>query len=62
MLSEKSAVMAVGLSTDRPDAILVSIDLFLNSRRVQLVNFASRHALPTIFGFRDCVEAGGLMS
>jgi putative ABC transport system substrate-binding protein len=47
---------------DRPDAVFVSIDLFLNSRRVQLVNLASRHAIPTIFGFRDCVEAGGLMS
>jgi putative ABC transport system substrate-binding protein len=50
------------ISKERTDAILVSIDLFLNSRRVQLVNLASRHAIPTIFGFRDCVEAGGLMS
>jgi putative tryptophan/tyrosine transport system substrate-binding protein len=49
-------------SKDRPDAVFVSIDLFLNSRRVQLVNLASRHAVPTMFGFRDCVEAGGLMS
>jgi putative ABC transport system substrate-binding protein len=49
-------------SNERTDAIFVSIDLFLNSRRVQLVNLASRHAIPTIFGFRDCVEAGGLMS
>src|SRR5262249_43562881 len=47
---------------DRPDAVFVSIDVFLNSRRVQLANLASRHAIPTTFPFRDCAEAGGLMS
>jgi putative ABC transport system substrate-binding protein len=47
---------------DRPDAIFVSIDIFLNSRRVQLANLASRHAIPTSFPFRDCAEVGGLMS
>jgi putative ABC transport system substrate-binding protein len=47
---------------ERPDAVFVSIDVFLNSRRVQLANLASRHAIPTTFPFRDCAEAGGLMS
>jgi putative ABC transport system substrate-binding protein len=47
---------------ERPDAIFVSIDIFLNSRRVQLANLASRHAIPTSFAFRDCAEVGGLMS
>ena len=47
---------------ERPDAVFVSVDVFLNSRRVQLANLASRHAIPTTFPFRDCAEAGGLMS
>jgi ABC-type uncharacterized transport system substrate-binding protein len=45
-----------------PEALFVTLDLFLASRRVQLVNLASRHAIPTSFAFRDCTEAGGLMS
>jgi putative ABC transport system substrate-binding protein len=32
---------------ERPDAIFISVDIFLNSRRVQLANLASRHAIPT---------------
>jgi len=47
---------------ERPDAVFVGIDVFLNSRRVQLANLASRHGVPTSFPFRDCAEAGGLMS
>jgi len=59
--SEINAAFAT-FPQDRPDAIFVSIDIFLNSRRVQLANLASRHAIPTSFAFRDCAEAGGLMS
>src|SRR5262249_17254069 len=47
---------------ERPDAVFVSLDTFLNSRRAQLVNLASRHALPATFSNRDFVEIGGLMS
>ena len=47
---------------ERPDALFVGLDPFLNSRRVQLVNLASRHALPATFSNRDCAEIGGLMS
>ena len=47
---------------ERPDAVFVSLDAFLNSRRAQLVNLASRHALPAIFPNRDIAEIGGLMS
>jgi putative tryptophan/tyrosine transport system substrate-binding protein len=35
---------------------------FFLDRRAQLLTLAARHALPTIFGFREFVEAGGLMS
>jgi putative ABC transport system substrate-binding protein len=47
---------------ERPDAVFVSLDPFLNSRRAQLVNLASRHALPATFSNRDFAEIGGLMS
>jgi ABC-type uncharacterized transport system substrate-binding protein len=47
---------------ERPDAVFVSLDPFLNSRRVQLVNLASRHAVPATFSNRDFAEIGGLMS
>ncbi|MGC2712633.1 MAG: ABC transporter substrate-binding protein [Pseudolabrys sp.] len=47
---------------ERPDALFDGLDPFLNSRRVQLVNLASRHALPATFSNRDMAEVGGLMS
>jgi putative tryptophan/tyrosine transport system substrate-binding protein len=47
---------------DRPNALFVGLDPFLNSRRVQLVNLTSRHALPATFSNRDNAEIGGLMS
>jgi len=47
---------------ERPDAVFVQLDVFLNSRRAQLVNLASRHALPATYANRDFAEMGGLMS
>jgi putative tryptophan/tyrosine transport system substrate-binding protein len=47
---------------ERPDAVFVMLDVFLNSRRAQLVNLASRHALPATYTNRDFAEMGGLMS
>ena len=47
---------------ERPDAIFVSQDVFFVSRRVQLANLASRHAVPMASGSRDIAEVGGLMS
>ena len=40
----------------------VGNDPFLLSRRAQLVNLASRHAVPAAFSNRDYPEIGGLMS
>ena len=47
---------------ERPDALFVGLDAFLNSRRTQLVNLAAGHVLPASYGVRDYAEAGGLMS
>jgi len=35
---------------------------FFRNRRAQLLTLAARHAVPTIFSYRDDAEAGGLMS
>ena len=50
------------LVRERPDALFVGGDAFFNSRRVQLVHLASRHAVPATYAGRDYAEAGGLMS
>src|SRR5262249_13860045 len=44
---------------ERPDVLFVNTGPFLTSRRVQLAHLATRHA---IYGVRQFVEVGGLMS
>jgi putative ABC transport system substrate-binding protein len=44
------------------DALVVAPHSFFLSRRSQLLALAARHALPTIFPFRDFTDAGGMMS
>jgi putative ABC transport system substrate-binding protein len=46
----------------RSGALLVCASPFFNTRREQLVVLAARHALPTIYEWRDFAAAGGLMS
>jgi putative ABC transport system substrate-binding protein len=43
-------------------AMLVGISFFYTLRREQLVTLAARAALPTIYGQREFMSAGGLMS
>jgi putative ABC transport system substrate-binding protein len=50
------------LGRERPDALFVGGDGLFNSRCVQLVNLASRHAVPATYADRLMTEAGGLMS
>jgi putative ABC transport system substrate-binding protein len=47
---------------ERPDAVFVSLDPFLISRRVQLAQLATLHKVPTTYAVREFAEAGGLMS
>jgi putative tryptophan/tyrosine transport system substrate-binding protein len=59
--SEIDAVFATFVR-ERPDALLVGADALFASRRVQLANLASRHAVPAAYGTREIAEVGGLMS
>ena len=44
------------------DALVVAADPFLSSRREQLVALASRHAVPSIYAWREFAASGGLIS
>jgi putative ABC transport system substrate-binding protein len=50
------------LAEVRPGALLVSADLFLLSRRQQLVALTAQHRMPAMYPWREYVAAGGLMS
>jgi putative tryptophan/tyrosine transport system substrate-binding protein len=50
------------LARERPDALFIAADTFFGSRRVQLVTSAARADIPAVYGSRDYVVAGGLMS
>jgi putative ABC transport system substrate-binding protein len=47
---------------ERPDALFVGGDTFFYSRRAQIAMLAVREKIPAVFGNRDAVTAGGLMS
>jgi putative ABC transport system substrate-binding protein len=46
----------------RSRGVLIAPDLMLNNRRVQLVTLAARHAIATMYPWREAVEIGGLIS
>jgi putative ABC transport system substrate-binding protein len=52
----------VRLIQARTEALLVGADLFFNSRIEQIVALAARHAIPTMYSYREFVVASGLIS
>jgi putative tryptophan/tyrosine transport system substrate-binding protein len=52
----------VTLTKDRPDAFLVPADAFLVSQRSRIARFAIENKLPSVYTFREYIEAGGLMA
>jgi putative ABC transport system substrate-binding protein len=49
-------------ANQRLGALLVAGDVFLTSRREQIIALAARHGVAAIYAFRENVAAGGLMS
>jgi ABC-type uncharacterized transport system substrate-binding protein len=61
--TESEIVRAFGTLLElRAEALVVSVDPFLNNQRKQIVALAARHLVPTIYGLREFAIAGGLMS
>jgi putative ABC transport system substrate-binding protein len=52
----------VDLIEKRANALLVSPDNLFSNRRIQITTLSARHAVPTIYPYREDAEAGGLMS
>ena len=52
----------VTLTKDRPDAFLVPADTFLVSQRNRITQFAIENKLPSVYSFREYIEAGGLIA
>jgi putative tryptophan/tyrosine transport system substrate-binding protein len=52
----------VTLTKDRPNAFLVPADTFLVSQRSRIAQFAIENKLPSIYPFREYIEAGGLIA
>ena len=50
------------IASARPHALVVIADRFLLSHRKQIVEFAAVKRLPTMYPYREYVDAGGLMS
>jgi len=46
----------------RADGLVVAANPVFTDRRTQIVALAARHALPAAYGWREFVEAGGLLS
>jgi putative tryptophan/tyrosine transport system substrate-binding protein len=50
------------LTRKRTEAVFVAPGRFFTDRRAQFTTLATRYAMPAMYGYRDFVEIGGLMS
>jgi putative ABC transport system substrate-binding protein len=50
------------IAQTHPEALLVLDDALINTRRDQIVEFATQEHLPSVFAARESVVAGALMS
>ena len=50
------------MAKERPDALLVLEDSLISQYQKEIADFATQQRLPSMFGTRQGVDAGGLMS
>jgi len=62
MDAEEFGATLAAIEMARPDGLLISNDALLLSERSRIVAFARDRALPTVYGQKEYVDAGGLMS
>ncbi len=60
-ISDFEAAFA-SIARQQIDALFVATDTFFTNRRARIAELAAQRAVPTIYGNRQFVEAGGLMS
>jgi putative ABC transport system substrate-binding protein len=52
----------VAMTQQQADGLILLLDATLTDHRARLVDLAAKSHLPAVYGLRDYVEAGGLMS
>jgi putative tryptophan/tyrosine transport system substrate-binding protein len=60
--TQELSAMYVEIRTAKPDAMLVFPDSLTLVRRAEIAEFASRERIPTMYGWTEFVESGGLVS
>ena len=50
------------MARSKADGVFVTADPILSTNRERIVQLAARHRLPTMYEWKEIVEAGGLMS
>ena len=61
-IPEKIAGALQTMLAERPKALLVTADPMHQLHAAQIIEFAARHQLPTMYQLREHVIAGGLMA
>jgi putative ABC transport system substrate-binding protein len=59
---ERIEASFAALMKERPGGLLISTDPFFDASRVQMARLILEHGIPTMQGWREDAEAGGLMS
>jgi putative ABC transport system substrate-binding protein len=56
------AIAFDAIAEQKPDALVADVDPLTASYRTRIVEFAAAHGLPAVYGLRDFVDSGGLIS
>jgi putative ABC transport system substrate-binding protein len=60
-ITDEFAQAFATMTKARPDALTVPTEVVLLDRRARILEFVARSRLPAVYGYREYVDAGGLM-